>query len=94
MHGHTDVRAARADCQLVVRNRIAGPGGPPGLIPRRVRGENQMSLAFVVDRLLLEDVVTEAPLALVAEPSATPEVAAPEISITMMPGLVTPPEVL
>ena len=53
-----------------------------------------MSLAFVVDRLLLEDVVTEAPLALVAEPSATPEVAAPEISITMMPGLVTPPEVL
>ena len=51
-----------------------------------------MSLAFVADRLPLEEVVTEAPLALFTEPSATP--AAPEISITMMPGLITPPDVL
>ena len=37
---------------------------------------------------------TEAPLALFTDPSATLEVAAPEISITIMPGLITPPEVV
>ena len=54
----------------------------------------RMSLAFVVDRLPLEDVVTEAPLAWFTEPSPTLELAAPEISITMMPGSITPPEVV
>ncbi len=50
----------------------------------------RMSLALVVVRVPLVEVVTEAPLLLFTEPSATPESAAPEISITMMPGLITP----
>ena len=52
-----------------------------------------MSLALVVVRGPLVEIVVEA-VALLTEASSTPEVAAPEISITMTPGLVTPPEVV
>jgi hypothetical protein len=52
-----------------------------------------MSFALLVARLPLVEVVVEA-VALFTEPSATLELAAPEISNTIMPGLTTPPEVV
>jgi hypothetical protein len=52
-----------------------------------------MSLALVVVRLPLVEVVVPAGVPVFTEPSATPEVAALEISMTIMPGLITPPEV-
>src|SRR5437870_2191014 len=54
----------------------------------------RMSLALVVVRLALVDVVTEAPLALFTELSSPAPAPSPEISITMMPGLITPPAVV
>src|SRR6266566_3458620 len=51
----------------------------------------RMSLALVVVRLALVDVV--APLALFTELSSPAPAPSPEISITMMPGLITPPAV-
>ena len=53
----------------------------------------RMSFALLVVRPPLVEVVVEA-VPLFTEPSATPDVAAPEISYTIMPGLITPPEVL
>jgi hypothetical protein len=53
-----------------------------------------MSLAFVVVRLPLLEVVASAAVPPFTEPSVTAEVAAPEISMTIMPGLITPPEVV
>ena len=50
-------------------------------------------MALAVVRLPLVEVVVEA-LALFTDPSSTAESAAPEISITMIPGLMTPPEVV
>ena len=56
--------------------------------------KTRMSLAFVVLRLPLVEVVVELAAPPFTEPSATLELAAPEISITIMPGLITPPEVV
>jgi len=52
-----------------------------------------MSLPLLVVRLPLVEVVVEAAVPLFTEPSATSELAAPEISNTIMPGLITPPAV-
>ncbi len=52
-----------------------------------------MSFALVVVRLPLFETVVEA-VPPFTEPSGTPVVAAPEVSITMIPGLITPPEVV
>src|SRR5437762_881136 len=41
LHGHADVRAAGAGGQQVVRNRIAGSGGPARLVSRCFAGEDQ-----------------------------------------------------
>ena len=51
----------------------------------------RMSFALLVVRLPLAEVVVEA-APLLTEPSATPELAAPEISNAIIPGLITPPE--
>src|SRR5439155_14981975 len=70
------------------------PAVQPVSFPDVSVAKTRMSFAFVVERLPLEDAPTEAPLALFTELSSTPETDAPEISITIMPGLVTPPEVV
>ncbi len=53
----------------------------------------RMSLALLVVRLPLVEVVVEDAVPLFTDPSATPELAAPENSNTMIPGLTTPPAV-
>ena len=75
--------------QIVALARVA-----PRADPLALAAVQAMSLAFVVVRLPLEEVVAEAPLALFTEPSATATPAAPEISNTIMPGLITPPAVV
>ena len=52
------------------------------------------SFALDVPRGPLVEVVTEAPLEPWVQPSKTAEAAMPDNSITMIPGLITPPEVV